>query len=310
MPEGPECYKLSVKLNKILQNKRIIKINILKGRYETHGPPDNLIHFNDIISSNNITITNVLSKGKLIYFTTNTDFVILNTLGLFGNWVKKQNDHCNIELLYEPLSNKNNYKSLYFQDKIQYGTLKIVTFNELNKKLNELGPDVLNPKEFTWEYFEKMCHKNQTKCFPVVLLNQKNVSGIGNYMKSEILYSSNASVISPIKDYNLDQLKNVYSSCIIVGQLCKQNNYKLKVYNQTKDPYNNNVCKIKTLDKRTTYWVPKKMPIDIKKGVNYNTTLLDKNNNINENNNININENENDNVPYIIDLSSESSDNE
>jgi hypothetical protein len=41
MPEGPECRILVDNLNKILVGTKLTNIEILNGRYKTHGPPKN-----------------------------------------------------------------------------------------------------------------------------------------------------------------------------------------------------------------------------------------------------------------------------
>jgi hypothetical protein len=45
MPEGPEAFYLSNKINKEFKNKSLNSIKILKGRYVKHGVPDGYTNF-------------------------------------------------------------------------------------------------------------------------------------------------------------------------------------------------------------------------------------------------------------------------
>ena len=80
---------------------------------------------------------------------------------------------------------------IYYSDMRNFGTLKfyfgIGSSKELNKKLSEIGPDMLNEPcdEKTWL---KICEKRKNQSLVKFLMEQKNVSGVGNIYKSESLF--------------------------------------------------------------------------------------------------------------------------
>ena len=107
-----------------------------------------------------------------------------------------------------------------------------------------------------------------------ILLNQSKFCGIGNYLKSEILYACKISPYRILKDLNDRDRKNIYiqSNKIIKASYAdgggssgdftdldnKKGNYKFKmmVYNKKTDPLGNTIKKETTKDKRTTHWIP------------------------------------------------------
>ena len=105
-------------------------------------------------------------------------------------------------------------------------------------------------------------------------MNQKLFSGIGNYLKSEILYACKLSPHRLASSLTETDIKNIYTnSKKIAKESYNQggasvrdfsNIYDekgmytniLKVYFQKEDPNGNKVVKETTKDKRTTHWVP------------------------------------------------------
>ena len=102
-----------------------------------------------------------------------------------NNWFKRALNHLNVEFI----TDKKNI-SFYFYDQLSFGTLKAVksdgvegddSSSVLDKKLKELGPDVLD-ETTTIELFKSQLRKkvNETKAIGNVIVNQKNISGVGN----------------------------------------------------------------------------------------------------------------------------------
>jgi len=278
MPEGPECYRLTEKMNNILCLKKLVKIEVVGGRYKKHGAPFSLQYLNDTLLEKLVRFVSVKAKGKLIYMTLDNDIHLISTLGLMGKWVKTATKHQCIKMTYcsldpETLSTGKEIH-MYFVDQIHYGTFGILLNSfELNKKLATIGPSVIEPSELTWEIFHSICRKHGKKALPEFLMNQKFISGIGNYLKSEIMYQAQCSVISPLQEYSDKQLRVLYDTCIDIAQACTFGKYRLRVYRKRKDPNGNPVFTIKTPDKRTTHWVPNVMPIDIKSELPATSTL-------------------------------------
>ena len=278
MPEGPECYRLAVKLRKALVGKRLERVEVVGGRYKNHGPPNGLDTLNETLKKQQIHFTDVAAKGKLIYMCLENDLYLISTLGLMGKWVTRGSKHQCMKLNYkvQDSASSNKPKSIYFVDQLHYGTFSII-FNkgEFAKKLATIGPSVLEPNELTKERFIAICRKHNKKAMPEFLMNQKWISGIGNYLKAEVMYDACCSIASPIEDYSDSQLSRVYDSCIRIAHESTFGKYRLKVYRKRKDPHGNPVYCVKTPDKRTTHWVPNVMPIDIKIGLPASAAVAD-----------------------------------
>lgn len=285
MPEGPECYKIAKRIGDLLIDTQILNTVVTGGRYQTHGLSTYTKSFQKLLSTQNIKCKRTYTKGKLIIIEFDNGDVILSTLGLMGTWTTSYSKHCD---LYIEFQGKIKARKLYFKDQIHYGTFEVIPYVLLDKKLKTLGPDVLTT-DFTWEYFEQRVRKCENKTFPEFLMNQKNLSGIGNYLKAEILYSAKASLISPISHYTEEQLKRIFHACKNIPYICthstgveKKSNI-ICVYNRKKDNFGNKVFKVKTKDGRTTHWVPAVMPIDVRTNlpacqtIEHNRNLLKEN---------------------------------
>ena len=193
-------------------------------------------------------------------------------------WIENDLKHLNVEFI-------TNYKniSFYFYDQLSFGTLKAVDCNTngetiLEKKLKELGPDLLDDKT-TFELFKKQIRKkvNENKAIGNVIVNQKIISGVGNYLRADALWMAKLSPFRKVQDITNDELKLLYEA--IVGLIWGDYNYKFAIkqkyiepslklphhynrdffiYNHTKDIYGNIVKKEQLYEgsqKRFIYWV-------------------------------------------------------
>ena len=263
-PEGPEVKRITDQLNEQLSGSTITGIDILSGRY-TKKLPQGYSEF-----ENNIpyTINAVNCKGKFIYFSVGAnDWYIWNTLGMSGSWSKEPSKHARVRFdLYG--------KHIYFIDMRNFGTLKFVHGKkELEKKLKSLGPDML-AEDLPDSKFKWFLKNAGAKTSVEFLMNQKNISGVGNYIKAEALYLAK---ISPhracykITPQEAEDLNRAIKSVIRTSYETGGSTFKtyadfngevgtfsdrFMVYRQKKDPLGNDVIKQETDDKRTTHWVP------------------------------------------------------
>ena len=193
---------------------------------------------------------------------------MFNSLGMTGMWTNVHNKHARVCFFFKDV------EPLYYTDVRNFGTLKIVdSLKALNKKLDSLGPDVLNCNIDCMGFKEQFIRK-PNKTIAECLMNQSVVSGIGNYLKSEILYASKISPYRQIKDITLKEWHELYSNSISIPLTSynlggatikdyrqpngKKGNFsrRFAVYNCKTDPKNNIIIKETTKDKRSTYWVP------------------------------------------------------
>jgi formamidopyrimidine-DNA glycosylase len=336
MPEAVEVRKFADIVSSNVLGKKIIHINILKGRYTKKT----FEGYDELIKHLPLTIESIHTKGKFTYMTfvsenkkksgNRTTFYLFNTLGLSGGWTLKsdkktnfaQCNHCNymevksdtytfptiLEYINEDSQNQwftralnhlnvefiTDYKniSFYFYDQLSFGTLKAVMNNEnensiiLEKKLKELGPDLLD-ESTTFELFKTQIRKkvNENKPIGNVIVNQKIISGVGNYLRADALWMAKISPFRKVKDIKESegesdlQLQLLYKSLIgliwgdydykkgvqkgyISKSLKLPNDYKRDffIYRQEKDINDHKVKKEELYEgsqKRFIYWVDK-----------------------------------------------------
>lgn len=252
--------------------KTLTQIQVLSGRY-LKKPPEGLANFEKALP---LKIEEIKCKGKFIYFLTDSEWNIWNTLGMSGSWLKKESavtdpdaTHLRLSLTFD-----DGY-TVHFKDIRNFGTIKFVNSKkELNAKLKSLGPDVLVEDVSDLDFRSKV-KKHGKKTLPEFLMDQSILSGVGNYIKAEALYLAKISPhrkMSSLSDLEINTL-NKAVSCIIresyrtggstfrtyqdfngeVGNFTS----RFMVYGQETDPLGNKVIREETEDGRTTHWVPK-----------------------------------------------------
>lgn len=265
MPEGPEVKDLTNKLNKKYKNKILSEINILGGRYKKHGAPKNMNLFIKVLP---LKIRSINCHGKFIYWLFyDSEFVLFNTLGMEGYWITREDK-------YNHVSFKINNKNLYFNDFRNFGTLIFCYKNNLEKKLKELGPDILSPED-NFKEFKKRTQNKKT-VIGKTLINQKVLAGVGNYLRAEGLYVAKINpfrLTSSLSDKELRKLYdilrqiswifydvnkgiklNIINKKYNLINLYNKTKYPFLVYRQKIDIFNNKVNS-KKIDNRTIYYV-------------------------------------------------------
>ena len=202
MPEGPECKILANLLNKKLSGKKLINIEIYKGRYKNHGPPKNL---HKLLEQLPLTIDKVQAYGKFIWYEfKNSDLTLWNTLGMSGWYQEEPDKHNNVGLFYD------KDRVIYFNDYRNFGTFMVDTKDNLEKKIKSLGLDILDKKDNTDEFIKLVRKSRKPIC--EILLNQKIVSGSGNYLRADSLFLSKINPFLTQKDLTDEQLKDLFDN--------------------------------------------------------------------------------------------------
>lgn len=296
MPEGPEVTIITEGLNKKLKGTQLLEFNILSGSRYKKKAPNNYLHFMNLFNNNiddksnnksnnkksndknsndkniGIKIININCKGKFIYWEFENNVFMFNTLGMSGVWSRTKEKHSSIEIIYKTSIHK---KKIYFVDQRHFGTIKFVfTKKELNDKLKTIGPDILNDKDMSLDLFNKIIKKHPPKNITSVLMNQKIISGIGNYLKSESLYHAKISPFRTVESLSEEEINNLYQSCRLkiigsynlggvsvrhfkdVDDKKGQYTFRLEVYGKKQDKLGNKLNHDITPDKRYTYWTP------------------------------------------------------
>lgn len=264
MPEGPEVRRTTDALQSTLQGEDLVGLSFLSGRY-TKKDPAGLSAFQERGCRR---IKEVSCKGKFIYFLLEDGSSIWNTLGMTGYWSHKPGKHVRAVV--------HSKGEMYYNDMRNFGTFKFsLSQDDLDKKLASIGPDLLS-EDVSLKTFKDVLTRGArlNKTIAENIMNQSIVSGVGNYLKAEILYDAQISphrVCSTLttSDYRalLDSSKRIIRLSYSLGGATikdyrsadgKNGVYtrRFAVYNQKYDPLGNQVVRESTADKRTTHWVP------------------------------------------------------
>jgi formamidopyrimidine-DNA glycosylase len=295
MPEINEVRQYAIFLLSKLKNKNITHINILNGRYKKHKPFEN---YDKLKQNLPIKLIDVKTKGKFLYMIFSNNLYLFSTLGLSGGWIYKKNKenskfehpiileylnkdsidtymstsikHLNVEFV-------TNNGSMYFYDTLSFGTLKVIDNElELNKKLNSIGPDIMDV-DYTIFHQQITKSKNLHKVIGIVLMDQKTIAGIGNYLRADILWMSKISPFRKVNKLSDAELKLIFhnSKVLTWGQFDKKSAIQSKiitkkdklpsdfnrdffVYNEAEDIHGNKIIKEELYEgsqKRFIYWV-------------------------------------------------------
>jgi len=294
MPEINEVRQYADFIKSKLKNKNVTQINIINGRYKKHGPFEKYSHITNHLP---IKVLDVKTKGKFMYIKFDHNIYLFCTLGLSGGWVFKHYDKFEHPVILEYLKKeevdsymstslkhlnvefKTAHGSLYFYDTLSFGTLKVIdTEKELEKKLNSIGADIMD-EATDFKIFEEAItkSKNQKKEIGIVLMDQKTISGIGNYLRADILWLCKISPFRKVNKLSENELKKIFHNAKLLtwGQYDKKEAKRLKimtskdklpsdygrdffVYYEDEDVYGNKVSKEELYEgsqKRFIYYV-------------------------------------------------------
>jgi len=222
MPEGPEVRTIADQIASRLMSSpsRLISVAMLSGRYTRHGPPEN---HGDFLQSLQLhpqdsVIKSWKCRGKFQYLTlSDNERSVWVTLGMSGRFSFDEDlnhKHARVNFLLEDVETKER-KNLVFIDARNFGTVKLSLYKEeLAKKLSTLGPDLLDSSDLTDEVFVNIVALTIKKAKKPVnvstfLMNQRKISGVGNYILAEGLYKSSVDPWATLDELSSDQLTSL-----------------------------------------------------------------------------------------------------
>jgi len=202
MPEICEVALTAQYLTTKLKNRYITGIHIVAGKYTHQALPGK-----DLIPKYQpLKVIKIDSKGKFMWMELknldNVEIYILNNFGLTGEWsfYDDKSDRVIFDVETHPNEPHNKKYKLHYADARNFGLLQITDDRKvLDNKINKLAPDILKTsfsvKDFIGWVHNYLKKSPKRKDVPIVkaLLQQDLktgiVSGIGNYLSSEILYN-------------------------------------------------------------------------------------------------------------------------
>lgn len=234
MPEIVEVRRYADMIRRVTKRQSLQAVKILGGRYKKHGAPQRFKNLQQILPT---TVSSVTTQGKaLIIKLGRPDFNIFVTLGLTGGWFykdKRTGRLCHglnakmfeaaygrsivnrfMERAQKHICVEFEFRngSLMFYDQLSYGTISVLRDSDLVKRLRQKGPGAMDVtlKEFR----ERLTMRSslQEKRIGNVLMNQSFVSGIGNYLRADILWMSRVSPFRLVKSLTRTEVTRIFKS--------------------------------------------------------------------------------------------------
>lgn len=268
MPEGPEVRTIADKLS--VQLVKQVILNVWISPELAVAVTGNLY---DIVNS---TVTMVASYGKKLLIHFNNGLSLVAGLGMTGRFLYQPAKHSQIGIQYtsQAAGEEHIPHWVFFEDIRHFGHIDICQTTYLPTLLHKMGPDLLAAALTTELSFETWISRFPTssvrKIFDVIK-DQSTVSGIGNYLASEILYYS---AIHPLRltksltaseweklrqvSHQIIKLSYCYGGFTLDSFISPDGSiglYPAAVYGKTSDSQNNMIVKVK-IGSQSAYLVP------------------------------------------------------
>jgi formamidopyrimidine-DNA glycosylase len=173
MPELPEVETIRSQLSDYLPFK-IVSVA------STPQLKQNILHTDLDLTGR--TITSIKRKGKMLDFIFDDGSHLLSHLGMTGTWLIgetiKATKHTHLTLMSAKYT-------LAYDDPRRFGHMYYYNKDEADKKLAELGMDLVDP-DFSLDYLTYAIKRYPERALKVTLLDQKLFAGSGNYIANEI----------------------------------------------------------------------------------------------------------------------------
>lgn len=269
-PEGVEIRIFANRLNFSCKGCKMQSIKIVRGPYKENEKKRYVQFREQVETFEPHRVTKVKSKGKWLYFKLNgPSYAALGVHhGMEGSWcTNPDNKHIILEI--EISAEHKTSKKIYFQDSRRFGTFLLLTQDQLNKELDKIGPDIFR---MTFEEFDKSLETKRIQQHRLceVLMDQKIISGIGNYLRADIMYLAKIDPKTEIRDLSDKNKERLYKAIRKVSRTSYKagsttvgyyesaihsGNYKPLVYQKTICPKGKNVENFKDKNGRTVYYV-------------------------------------------------------
>ncbi len=254
MPECPEVLEYFNFITPFFTDKILYDLDILSGKY-LKKPINNFNMFREKLPSK---IKKILIKGKTIFICLENEYSLVITHGMTGYWSMDKEKHGR-------LCFNLGDEEIFYVDSRNFGTITIcLNEQEFNYNENKLGPYVLEDN-ITFDKFYSRLNKKHKSKIAVALLDQNLISGIGNYLRCDILWYAQLDGEKRIGELTYDEKTRLYEATINICRYYANLSYKLEftpedfnrnffIYMEKRDIYNNPI-ETKKINGRTFHFV-------------------------------------------------------
>lgn len=246
------------------------------GRYKTSSP----IGYDQISKELPLLVESIDVKGKFMWWSFRSSsgnrWYMHCTYGMAGGWFTSRNNHTCFSINFNgsgvPITRDS--RTLFFNDMRHFGTIKFVSSEEEHrKKLLSIGPCIFD-ENLTAETFAKMILKKPNKAICEALMDQKMISGIGNYLRSEILYDCKVDPWRCVTDITPQEYVDLHEKTVVISKQAYLSQgatiktyrtandsvgsaqFSFKVYGKKIDPLGNEVVREEDSNGRIIHWCP------------------------------------------------------
>ena len=254
MPEGPEVSLMAHNLAKRFDRSELVSIMVHGGRYSRNPFPMGYDKFKKNLPSK---IEKISNKGKFLYIKLQDNLYLCISLSLSGHIIYNRGKYSHLEF-----KTKDN-GSFYIDDLRNFAKIYFYTEEELEERLSLIGPDILHDK-IPYSYFkDNIIRKKNTK-IGCAIIDQKIISGVGNYIRSDALYEAKISPYRLVKDLKEEELRRIFKSIKKIASMSYKEqlrsddirSYKFYVYGRKITDKGEQVVREKLEKNRNIYWVP------------------------------------------------------
>lgn len=266
MPEGPEVRRCAIALDTKLRGCTLEQITV--NHLSRYGKT-NLPGSEHLITP--CVLERVFSIAKKIVFQFANQVFLVSFLGMEGHWQYIPGNHSGVILEFSNNDgNPNNSITAYYDDSRHFGIIDIVK-DDYTPVFKHVGPcyfDNISLKDYT-----AVITRPRLKNKPIgdFLLCQQYFSGVGNYLRAEILYTAKISPHRKLGSLSAEEIATLLTTTTTIMWAAFEQNgltiatykdpdgvegtYVPVVYNQKLDPLKNPVVREKCGD-RIIHWVP------------------------------------------------------
>lgn len=177
MPEGPEIHLAADQLRKALAGSVA---------HDVQFAFDHLQHYEDVLRGRHVHDVTARGKAMLIHF--EGDITIYSHNQLYGKWmIRDARDYPDTNRQLRLAIHSEHASALLYSA----SEIEVLHNGEVDSHpyLSKLGPDALNPEVTTADVVARLKDDRfRRRRFTSLLLDQSFVAGLGNYLRSEILF--------------------------------------------------------------------------------------------------------------------------
>ena len=207
MPEGPEIRLAADRIAKAIEGKKIQSARFFI---------DHLADYDRIFTG--VTVREVQTRGKALLTHFENGYTIYSHNQLYGRWYVLPSDK-------KPKTSRSLRLALRTDDHTAwlYSATDVSVWESSllgeHPFLSKLGPDILDSSLATRTVKERLCSKLFSgRSLGSLYLDQHFLAGIGNYLRSEILFDAGVSPFARPKSLDADSIRRLSASTINISR--------------------------------------------------------------------------------------------